>query len=402
MMRAACVVLLGIAAPAAASAAAAAAAADAPIVFNVVTSCGAIGDCSANDTAALQRCFNKAVNATKTRATIVLPAGYCFLTWPLSLDGCQQCTLQINSLVQAPPAALWDGHVSPYGTSDLVTVHASPGFHLTGNGTIDGNGLTWRTLGDGAPYLLLVRSSTNVTITGLSLNNGPTTHIVLDQSNIIVIQNVTMVSPPGSDTDGIALVACSNVRISFFSVTNYDDGISVLGGSSNIYISDSTFNGSHGISIGGLLGKDQQVANVSAVRCAFIDALAAVRIKASQNATGIVQNASFDQFTVTRVMHPIWLDQFYCADDTSSCGQSVYNAGMVYRGIAVTNLKGTQCSGYAGVVNCSFADSERCYDLSFQNVSVTADAACAGVPNQFSCLRASGVATNVSPAGCFL
>lgn len=159
------------------------------------------------------------------------------------------------------------------------------------------------------------------------------------------------------------------------------------------------FFGSHGVSIGGLLGAGNAVSDVAVRDCAFIGGTTAARIKSAQRAGGLVRNVTYANLTLSRVGMPVHIDQFYCADDKSECGRA-FPTTIVFDGVSIVGVKGTQSGGFAGIVNCSFGAAPACRNLILSDIAVAADAG--NITNKFVCERAAGKVHDVEPPGCVL
>jgi polygalacturonase len=163
-----------------------------------------------------------------------------------------------------------------------------------GNG-VSLNGTTWykapqtdipTSNGTARPWLVEFYQCNNVTVNGITLTDSPMWTMVLRYSSNINIANyhvqnysnaaATTSANTGPNTDGIDWMGSSNVTVSDYSVINGDDGIAIKSGlpldvmngvqgapssdvneiglptlpSHDITITNSTFNGSQGISIG--------------------------------------------------------------------------------------------------------------------------------------------------------
>jgi polygalacturonase len=105
--------------------------------------------------------------------------------------------------------------------------------------------------------------SNGVTVSGITIQNSPQTHLKFDNCISIQVSDFTTSSPGDSpNTDGIHLQNSQDAVIYRSTLACGDDCISIQTGCSNINIHDVDCGPGHGISIGGL-GKDNTKACVS-------------------------------------------------------------------------------------------------------------------------------------------
>ena len=160
----------------------------------------------------------------------------------------------------------------------LVNADGLDGFTVSGQGTIDGNGLRyWKSfwlrrrfnpqctnLDEMRPRLVFISHSKNVHLTGVRLINSPfwTTHLYKSEnvrlSNLEIFAPREPVKAPSSDA--VDIDACTNVHITHCNISVNDDAIALKGGKGpnadkleenganhNIIIEDCTFGFCHGV-----------------------------------------------------------------------------------------------------------------------------------------------------------
>ena len=110
------------------------------------------------------------------------------------------------------------------------------------------------------PRLIGLSNCQNLTVTGLTLTNSPSFHLVPSQCQNVVITKVKIKAPATSpNTDGIDPANCDGVTITNCRIDTGDDNIAIKGGRvsgalagacQNITITGCTFLSGHGLSIG--------------------------------------------------------------------------------------------------------------------------------------------------------
>lgn len=160
----------------------------------------------------------------------------------------------------------------------IINAWGCDGFTLSGEGTIDGNGLrSWKSfwqrraynpkctnLDELRPRLLFVWGSNNVKISGLRLVNSPfwTTHFYkCDSVKLIDLYIFSPAAPvKAPSTDGVDIDACNNFLIKGCYISVNDDGVALKGGkgpwadtdpdngaNTNVIIEDTEYGFCHGV-----------------------------------------------------------------------------------------------------------------------------------------------------------
>ncbi|RRT63076.1 hypothetical protein B296_00042986 [Ensete ventricosum] len=197
--------------------------------------------------------------------------------------------------------------------------------------------------------------SSDVTVTGITIQNSPKCHLKFDGSHAIEVFGVTVSSPGDSpNTDGIHLQNSVGVSI-------HDTNLGC--GCSNIMVQNVNCGPGHGISIGGLGKGNTQasVSNVTVQNANMVGTMTGVRIKTwqvihisplfsryntvlrpplrslLQGGSGYVKNIRFSKIKLSQVATPIVIDQFYC--DGSKCRNqtsAVALSDITYDGVVGT------------------------------------------------------------------
>ncbi|XP_024029487.1 polygalacturonase At1g48100 isoform X2 [Morus notabilis] len=358
-------------------------------IFNVLDY-GAKGDGRADDTKAFEAAWEAACKVKAS--TITVPSGSVFLVKPISFSGsgCQpDIVFQLDGKIIAPTdSGSWGS-----GLLQWIEFAKHDGITIKGKGIIDGQGSVWWNdsptyyptddftynssedlqtesnsgkLPNTKPTALRFYGSNGVTVTGITIQNSPQTHLKFDDCTNVQVFSVGVSSPESSpNTDGIHLQNSQDVVIYNSNLACGDDCVSIQTGCSNVYIHNVNCGPGHGISIGSL-GKDNTracVSNITVRDVKIQNTLTGVRIKTWQGGSGSVQNVMFSNIQVSEVKTPIMIDQFYC--DKSKCANE--SSAVAVSGINYINVKGTYTEK---PVHFACSDSLPCTGVSLNTIQL--------------------------------
>ncbi|EOY06848.1 Pectin lyase-like superfamily protein isoform 1 [Theobroma cacao] len=318
-----------------------------------VTSFGAVGDGSSDDTAAFREAW-KAACAVES-ATILAPSDKVFIITSTIFSGpCKPgLVLQIDGVLMPPDGP--DCWPKADSRKQWLVFYRLDDMKLTGNGIIEGNGQKWwelpckphrgpngSTLSGpcDSPAMIRFFMSSNLVVSGIRIQNSPQFHMKFDGCEGVLIEKLSISTPKLSpNTDGIHIENTKSVGIYNSMISNGDDCISIGPGCSNVDIEGVTCGPSHGISIGSLGVHNSQacVSNVTVRNAIIRESDNGVRIKTWQGGTGSVSGISFENIQMENVRNCIIVDQYYCL--TKAClnqTSAVFVTDVQYR-----NIKGT-------------------------------------------------------------
>ncbi|KAL2552472.1 Pectin lyase-like superfamily protein [Forsythia ovata] len=363
--------------------------ANSPTTFNVLRY-GAKGDGIADDTKAFEEAWAAACGVEGS--TVVVPSGSVFLVKPVSFSGpnCQSnIVFQLDGKIIAPKSSgAWGS-----GLLQWIEFTKLKGITIRGAGIIDGQGSVWwkddnpveesdannssedsQIYADAAggmpstkPTALRFYGSSNVIVTGITIQNSPQTHLKFDDCTGVQVFSMSISSPGDSpNTDGIHLQNSKNVIIHSTSLACGDDCVSIQTGCSGVYIHNVRCGPGHGISIGGL-GKDGTkacVSNITVRDSSLQNTMTGVRIKTWQGGSGSVQGVMFSNIQVSGVETPIMIDQYYCNGHKCQNKTSAVDVS----GISYQFIKGTYTSK---PVHFACSDSMACTGVTLENINLT-------------------------------
>ncbi|XP_010270904.1 PREDICTED: polygalacturonase At1g48100-like isoform X2 [Nelumbo nucifera] len=233
-----------------------------PCVFDV-TSFGAVGDGSTDDTAAFMAAW-KAACAVES-GVLLAPSDHVFLITSTILSGpCKPgFVFQVDGVLMPPDGP--DNWPKSDSDKQWLVFYRVDGMTFTGRGTIEGNGQKWWELPCkphrgphgtslpgpcNSPALIRFFMSSNLVVSGLRIQNSPQFHMKFDGCEGVLIEKLSISSPALSpNTDGIHIENTKSVGIYNSIIANGDDCISIGPGCSDVDIENVTCGPSHGISI---------------------------------------------------------------------------------------------------------------------------------------------------------
>jgi polygalacturonase len=232
-----------------------------------VTTYGAKGDGTTDDTNAIQQAINYL--GLRAGGRVVVPAGR-YRIRPLelksnvtldlasantTLEATENATIIQEQTDTIDPAVGWSW-IAPKDTQGrllgtwegwprrqkqpLIGAFYAQNVGLIGKGTIEGHGELWRVPSGTKPWthqnnfrarLISFIGSSNVTIAGVTAKNSPvwTTHLLLTNNSRIL--DYTVRNPlNGPNTDGIDLESTDNILVSGYDVVTGDDGLVIKAG----------------------------------------------------------------------------------------------------------------------------------------------------------------------------
>ena len=151
---------------------------------------GAKGDGRTDDTVAIQAAISTCISS---KGTAVVPAGFTFMSWGLSIKGAYQFALRVDGTLRffndtkAWPAA--DTACILMSTSSFVAVH--------GSGVIDGGGgaAWWSNPNDFRPGLMHTNGGTDLLIRDVTFIQSPNHNLQL-YTSIFEVVNTTILAWP--------------------------------------------------------------------------------------------------------------------------------------------------------------------------------------------------------------
>ncbi|KAI0343542.1 glycoside hydrolase family 28 protein [Trametopsis cervina] len=356
------------------------------------------------------------VSAVKnaTCSKIVVPSGTTLkIASRMDMTGVENKNLFVEGTIQfAPNLPYWTGNAFyiPFQTQVAFWLLGGKNILLNGGGTLDGQGQAWydafaKNSSLARPILLTIYQATNVTVDSVRMINSPEWVNLVNEGTDVTYRNISISAVSTSknaakNTDGWDIYRSDNVVIENSNITNGDDCVSFKPNATNIFVSNLSCNGSHGISVGSLgqyAGEYDIVENVTATQIKMSNAQNGARIKAWAGkgvGAGIVRNVTFSLFQETNVDNPIVIDQCY-ETDSSDCEK--YPSNTYIQDVWFNNISGTSSGSEKAVVaSLACSPGARCSNVNVNNLTLTPPSKYA--PASYTC---QNVALEGSSAGLF-
>jgi polygalacturonase len=351
----------------------------------LVTSYGAKGDGTTNNTTDIQNAINAAIAAGG--GTVEIPAASAaYESGPITLGNNINLQIDSGAELQAIPYSQYPDAGSTSTAIDFIEAKSDSNVEISGSGTIDGNGSAWWSAYNSnnsikRPYLIYFDDSNIVLVENVLLQNSPMFHVAFGATNNVTIDAITINTPSTSpNTDGID-PAGSNYLIENCNISTGDDDVAVKPEDvycSNITIQNCTIGYGHGISVGG--ETNEGLDGLTVTNITFTNTVNGIRLKADRGNGGVVENLSYSDITMTNVEYPILIDSYYNQSNdiptnpASDPGQT-YSAGStpLWEDISISNLTSTNSASNSNAGIIFGLPEAPVENLSFTNVKITAE-----------------------------
>ncbi len=341
---------------------------------------GAIGDGKTNNAKAIQEAIDDCNKQGGGR--ILLPSGNVFCTGVIELK--TNCELYIETGC----TLLGSSDIEDYGTKQnrnlsLIKSKDADNVSITGGGKIDGNSSFFieekkpyiYKAKKQRPYVVRLTGGEKITISNLSIVNGPVWTVTLEGCTDVSIYSLTIKNDMRMpNSDGIDLDRCRNVRISNCHIEAGDDCIVLkthkrtagYGSCENVTITGCTMiSRSFAINIG--CEVKAPIRNVVVSDCVIYSSHRGVGVHLSEESD--VENVLFSNLIIeTQYYHPDWwgaAEPIYISvipwTDKDTVG--------VVRNIRFTNIL---CKSENGIFVYS-SDKKNVNDIVFDKVSILLD-----------------------------
>jgi polygalacturonase len=205
------------------------------------------------------------------------------------------------------------------------------------------------------PSFVRFMNSKNILVEGVRFIGSPMWTIHLLYSDNATVRNVIIETHPGVHTDGIVVDSSRFVHISDDYIDTGDDGIVIKSGkdadgrrvnrpTEDVTITNCTVHHAHGaVTIGSETAGG--VRNIVASNITALDTENGIRIKSRRGRGGVIENLSFDNWTMENVGVGIVVTSYYMMEGEAAPKDEPFSERTpVYRNIALSriNIKGAK------------------------------------------------------------
>lgn len=330
---------------------------------------------------------DKAMSAQASCATIILdslavPAGKT-----LDLSKLKDNTKVIFKGTTTWGYKEWKGPLLQI-SGNKITVEGS-GAILNPQGELywDGNG---GNSGKTKPKFFSAHKLTASKINNLYVKNTPVQAVSINGVNGLEINQFTLDNKLGDtkgghNTDAFDIGSSNAVTITGAKVYNQDDCVAVNSGT-NIIFQNGYCHGGHGLSIGSVGGRDDNVVdNVQFLNSEVANSANGIRVKAFKNKSGKINKVSYSDITLTKIAkYGILIEQNYDGGDLHGEPTS----SLPITNLSLKNIKGKNSIDANGKNAAIVCGSSGCKNWAWSNVQVSGGKkydSCKNVPSVASC-----------------
>ncbi|KAK1989116.1 family 28 glycosyl hydrolase [Colletotrichum cereale] len=260
-----------------------------------------------------------------------------------------------------------------------ITVTGAPGHVIEGNGAAYWDGLGSNGGGEKPNHFVVVKNTTNASVTNLNIKNWPVHCFYMNGNQGLTVSGIVLDNSAGDapnaksgglaaahNTDGFGISSSDNVRLENIRVHNQDDCVAVTSGT-GITVNNLYCYGGHGMSIGSIGGKSNNVVNgVTFSNSQIVKSSNGCRIKTNSATDGEISNVVYKNIALTDIdTYGIDVQQDYLNGGPTGMPTN----GVKISGIKFINVTGTATGdAYNYYVLCGDGS---CSDITFQDTKVT-------------------------------
>nr|ABQ11242.1 endo-polygalacturonase [Fusarium subglutinans] len=233
-----------------------------------------------------------------------------------------------------------------------ITITGASGHVIDGNGQAYWDGQGSNNADNPKPdHFIVVKKVTGTSkITNLNIQNWPVHCFDITGSSDLTISGLILDNragdkpnsksgglPAAHNSDGFDISSCDHVTLDNNHVYNQDDCVAVTSGT-NIIVSNMYCSGGHGLSIGSVGGKSNNVVDgVQFLNSQIVNSENGCRIKSNSGTTGTINNVTYQNIALTNISkYGVDVQQDYLNGGPT---------GKPTNGVKISNIKFTKVTG---------------------------------------------------------
>ncbi|RKL32530.1 Polygalacturonase [Fusarium proliferatum] len=233
-----------------------------------------------------------------------------------------------------------------------VTITGASGHVIDGNGQAywDGQGSNNQDNPKPDHFIVVKKTTGNSKITNLNIQNWPVHCFDITGSSDLTISGLILDNragdkpnaksgglPAAHNSDGFDISSSDHVTLDNNHVYNQDDCVAVTSGT-NIIVSNMYCSGGHGLSIGSVGGKSNNVVDgVQFLNSQIVNSENGCRIKSNSGTTGTINNVTYQNIALTNISkYGVDVQQDYLNGGPT---------GKPTNGVKISNIKFTKVTG---------------------------------------------------------
>nr|Q12708.1 RecName: Full=Endo-polygalacturonase; Short=PG; AltName: Full=Pectinase; Flags: Precursor [Sclerotinia sclerotiorum]AAC14466.1 endopolygalacturonase [Sclerotinia sclerotiorum] len=337
------------------------------------------GSCTFSDPAVpLPAIKSKASCATIVISAVAVPSGTT-----LDLTGLKSGTHVVFEGTTTFGYEEWSGPLVSVSGTD-ITVTGASGSVLDGNGAKywDGKGTNG---GKTKPKFFYAHSlKGKSSINNVKILNSPVQVFSINSASGLTLSGITIDNSAGNslghNTDAFDVGSSTDITISGANVQNQDDCLAINSGT-GITFTGGTCSGGHGLSIGSVGGRSDNVVSDVIIESSTVKNSAnGVRIKTVLGATGSVSGVTYKDITLSGITsYGVVIEQDY--ENGSPTGKPT--SGVPITGVTLSNVHGTVSSSATNVYVLCAKCSGWTWDVNVTGGKTSTK--CAGLPSGVKC-----------------
>ncbi|CEG80474.1 Putative Polygalacturonase [Rhizopus microsporus] len=325
-----------------------------------------------DDTAAIVKAFNDC----KTGGIVSFPKGKSYnLNGMIELSGLKDVTIDFQGQIVLPG---WDKKYK--GGNSYISIKGS-NIHMSGGGTIVGNGQGWYDRQDHTAPTVIRFGATNSVFGNFKILNAPRAHMGITGSNNVVLENIYLNTAsssknPPKNTDALDISSSSNIIFRNSELNVGDDCTAINGGVTNVTLSHIKCNGGHGFSVGSLGkgGKQESVKLVRVLDSVCTNCQNGVRIKTWPGGKGVVQDVVYKNVQLNNVENPVIVTTHYCDKNQMSFCTKNNDSSLSISKVTFDTITGS-VAGKKPAISIDCSKNTPCSGFTLSNVNIKSNGA---------------------------